>query len=81
MLGTPTFPDRVIEPMYMLLPVNPLPTNDAYVVSWTHHEPIDIYMGLTLGVVLQGMVSAYFSWGFTCIILSTMVSASLSYFV
>ncbi len=25
--------------------INPLPTNDAYVTSWTLHKPTRIYMG------------------------------------
>ncbi len=42
--------------------LNPLPTNDALVASWTLHKPIGIYMGdLVLGVILQYMVSASFS--------------------
>ncbi len=46
----------------MILILNPLPTNDAHVVSWTLHKPIGVCMGyLILDVVFQYTVSGSFS--------------------
>ncbi len=49
---------------YFRAHLNPLPTNDAHVVSWTLHKLMVIYMGdLILGVILQYVVLLFLMVG------------------